>query len=403
MKKLIPFLCVFMYFMSPYRLAGHEMPEVLGLFAMILGIIVGYRLHFEKSCIVFLLYMWIVPPIASVVCGIPGNYLYATIPVALILSLLYLSILVPNVNKKYVLKFYKVLVYIAIGFFLLQEFAHITTGFRPTLYMPFFEMYYEGSDVASFALSRAEMDRSSSFFLEPSHFVQYIIPYYCIILSNFIIEKKGVREVLFMTFVIIWLRAGTGYVSLFVIGNFFLLKNGVMKLYQKVAIVMVIVATFFVITLFFVNNEFIASILGRTSEFSMEVEAHGSQSGFIRIWRGYFIYATMEVISQLLGVGIVGMEYVSNAVYIPGCRYEGTYMNGIQALLVSGGLVGLLLFMNYIFRLYKKVNLAGQCILVAMITIFFMEHMLYTPKMFLYILLASCFVNSYRTQNVKCL
>ena len=35
--------------------------------------------------------------------------------------------------------------------------------------------------------------------------------------------------------------------------------------------------------------------------------------------------------------------------------------------------------------LRMKMDIIGQCILVAMITIFFFEHMLYTPKMFLYI------------------
>lgn len=37
MKKFLPFLCVFMYFMSPYRLGGHEMPEIIGLFALFLA------------------------------------------------------------------------------------------------------------------------------------------------------------------------------------------------------------------------------------------------------------------------------------------------------------------------------------------------------------------------------
>lgn len=389
--------------MSPYRLAGHGMPEVFGLLIVILAVMTGYRLHFEKSYVVFLLYMWSFPPIAAVVCGIPGDYLQAAIPIALILSSLYLGFLVPNMDRNYVLKFYKLFTYIAVIFFIVQEFFHVTTGFRPTLYLPFFEMYYDGVDMASFASSRAEMDRSSSFFLEPSHFVQYIIPYYCIVLSKFIEGKEGVREVLFMTLIIIWLRAGIGYVTLIAIGSFFFFKSGIIKMYQRVVVAIAVVFAFSMITSFFSNNEFIASILERTSEFSTEVEAYGSQSGFIRIWRGYFIYSTMEFVNQLLGVSVAGMDYVSSVVDIPGCRYEGTYMNGIQALLVSGGLVGLLLFMNYIFRLYKKVNLTGQCILIAMITIFFMEHMLYTSKMFLYILLASCFVNSYRTQNVKCL
>lgn len=39
MKNLISFFCVFMYYMSSYRLAGHQMPEFVGLLAVVLAII----------------------------------------------------------------------------------------------------------------------------------------------------------------------------------------------------------------------------------------------------------------------------------------------------------------------------------------------------------------------------
>ena len=391
MKRVIPFLCVFMYFMSPYRLAGHELPEVVGILVTILAIFGGFRLHLEKSYVLFLAYMWIVPPIAGFVCGIPGNYLQALIPVALILSTLYLGLLLPDANKNYVLKYYRYLVYIAVAFFIVQEISYNTTGIRPTLYIPFLEMYYQGSDEMSFALSRAEMDRSSSFFLEPSHFVQYIIPYFCIVLSNYIKEKKGLKEVLLMLFVIIWLKAGIGFVSLLVIFCFFFLKSGILKMYQRILVMFATIIIVGFTTTVYKDSELISYIMDRSSEFSMEVDPYGAQSGFIRIWRGYFIYGAMDIVNQILGVSGAGMEAVSKAVYIPGCRYDGSYMNGIQALLVSGGVVGLILFFNYIIHIYKQKDNTGQCILIVMIAIFFMEHMLNTPKMFLYILLASCF------------
>ena len=401
MKTLISFLCVFMYFMSPYRLAGHELPEIIGMLAILLAFIVGFRLHFEKSYALYLVYMWIIPPIAGLLCGISGNYMQALIPVALILSSLYLGLILPSADKGYVLRFYRILVYIAVGFFVVQEIFYNLTGFRPTLYLSFLEMYYEGSDEMSLALSRAEMDRSSSFFLKPSHFVQYIIPYFCIVISKYINEKKGLSEVLIMLFVIIWLKAGIGLVSLLVIGCFFFLKSGVLKMYQRVLVVFTTIVLFAFITTIYKDTALVAYIMERSSEFSMEVDIHGPQSGFIRIWRGYFIYGAMDIVNQILGVSPAGMEAVSNAVYIPGCRYEGPYMNGVQTLLVSGGVIGCILFFKYIIHIYKQKDITGRCILVAMITIFFMEHMLNTPKMFLYILLASCFNISSSLNNKK--
>lgn len=392
MKKLIPFLCVFAYFMSPYRLGGHEMPEIMGILSLLFVIMNRPSVSFDKRYMFYMSYMWVIPPLCALECGIPGNYLVAVIPVALILTSCYLCILLPSVDKGRVLYYYRMLVYVAVSFFIIQELSVALLGYRPTMYIPFLEMYYKGSDAASFAASRAEMERSSSFFLEPSHFAQYILPYFCIILSKYVSSRKGLFEVLFMTAIILILRAGIGYVTLLTIGSFFFIKSDYLKLYQRIIIVLAGFLGFLFLTTVYANTEFVSDILDRTSEFSMEVNAHGKQSGFIRIWRGYFIYGAMDLINQIFGVGISGLEYVCNAIFIPGCRYEGTYMNGIQSLLVTGGLVGCCLFLNFIFSLIKKLDITGQCILVAMLTIFFMEHMLYTQKMFLYILLACCFV-----------
>lgn len=391
MKKFLPFLCVFMYFMSPYRLGGHEMPEIIGLFALFLAFLSRYKCFLPKSYVFYLVYIWLIPLFSSYICRIPGKYLLSAIPVALILSTCYIGFLMPNLNKKLVLKYYRWLVYIAVAFFVIQEFSHIIIGYRPVFFLPFLEMYYEDSNSSSMAAIEVNSDRSASFFLEPSHFVQYIIPYYCISLSRYLKTKKNILEVLALTLVIIWLRAGVGYVALLAIGSFYFLRSGVMKMYQKIIIVVFVFAGYILLTTVYANNEYVSAILDRTSEFSMTVEESGSQSGFLRIWRGYFIYASMNFASQLFGVGPGCLDYVCNAVIIPGTRYEGTYMNGIQLLLVTGGIVGLMLFFNYLFRFARKLDVTGKCILIAMICIFLMEHMYNTPKMFLYLLLASCF------------
>ena len=207
-----------------------------------------------------------------------------------------------------------------------------------------------------------------------------------------------------MTFIIFTIRSGVGFIALISIVSFFFLKSNALKFYQRILIVSVGFVLLLMATTVFSNNPFVASILSRTSEFSTEVEAYGSQSGFIRIWRGYFIYASMDIINQIFGVSIAGVDAITKAVFIPGCRFEGTFSNGIQALLIYGGIIGFLLFMSYIIKLYKKCDITGKVIIVSMITIFFMEHMLNTPKMFLYILLASCFmrkINIKTGQNVK--
>lgn len=400
MKKLIPFLCVFAYFASPYRIAGHELPAVICIISLVLALLSKPIVSIDKKYLTYMIYMWVVPLVCAILCSIPGDYMTAAIPVALILTSCYLFILLPTADKNLVLKYYRLLVYIAVGFFIVQEISFYLFSYRPTLYLSFLEMYYEDSDAVSFSASRAGMERSSSFFLEPSHFVQYIMPYYCILLSKFLETRKNLLEVLAFTSVIIFIRSGVGLVVLLVLFCFFFMKSNYLKLYQKVLILVFGLASILLVTVLFADTELVSSLMGRSSEItSLEVEAHGAQSGFIRIWRGYFIYGAMDTINQILGVSIACIEHVCNAVYIPGVRYDGGYMNGIQSLLVTGGIIGFLLFFRYLFGLAKRLDITGKSILVAMIALFFMEQMLNTDKMFLYILLASCFVKNNIVQS----
>ena len=181
---------------------GHEMPEVVGLLALLLVFLRLKNVAFLRGYGAFMLYMLIIPPIISLLMGLPGNYMVSFIPVSLLFYSLMFIFLLPNLDLEYVLKFYSVLVYISVGFFLFQEFAYYTIGVRPTFYLPF-EMYYTDSDVQSFADSRAQMDRSSSFFLEPAHFAQYILPYYCIVVSRFIKERINKWEFFILSFVLL--------------------------------------------------------------------------------------------------------------------------------------------------------------------------------------------------------
>ena len=89
-------------------------------------------------------------------------------------------------------------------------------GSRPTLYLPL-EMYYEGSDTTSFSESRSLMDRSSSFFLEPAHFAQYILPYFCIVSYNCLKHKTITKELLIMGFTLLLLQSGSGYLGLLIV------------------------------------------------------------------------------------------------------------------------------------------------------------------------------------------
>ena len=396
MDKIIVFLCVFMYFMSPYRLLGHEMPEIIGLIALILQIFRFQKIALMPGYGIFLLYMLIIPPIASLMGGLPGNYIASFIPVSLIYYSLLFTILLPNLNWDYVLKFYRFLVYIAAGFFLFQEFSYYTIGIRPTLYLPL-DMYYKGSDISEFSASRSLTIRSSSFFLEPAHFAQYILPYYCIVICRFVKERTNRWEFFLLSLIILLLRTGSGYWGAVAIIASLLFMPGYLSKRMKMVVATIVLLMLGGIVYFLQEDPLFLGVYSRIDEItSLEVDAYGRQSGFLRIWRGYFIYGAMEPINQLLGVGVGSIEYVSRLIRIVGSRYEGSYMNGIQLLLVNGGIVGALLFFRFLYYSFKKTSSESVIIIACMISLFFVEHMFFTSKMFLFVLIALAVSRQYR-------
>lgn len=388
MKKVIAFLCVFMYFASPYRFHGHAMPEIIGLVAILLQLTQLRNVIFMKGYGAFMVYMLFVPPLISFVTGLPGNYMTSFIPVNLLFYSTAFCILLPNLDMELVLKYYRILVFLAVAFFFFQEFSYFTLGSRPTFYLPL-EMYYEDTDMSSFSESREELNRSSSFFLEPAHFAQYILPYYCLKVCRCLRSKIVTFEFVVLSGALLLLQSGSGYMGFAAIWISILFMRGLVSYKIKIAIFSVFMCALVLVVVMFINNPIILDVLSRFDEITtLEVTSTGHQSGFLRIWRGYFIYGIMAPIYKIFGVGVGSIEYISNLVYIPGSRYEGAYMNGFQTLLISGGIIGTTLFFIFIYRICKNMSAEGVVVIICMMTMFFIENMMFTPKMLLFILIA---------------
>lgn len=398
--KIIAFLCVFMYYMSPYRFMGHAMPEVIGLVAILLQLTQSHKIRVLTGFGAFMIYMLFVPSVISFITGLPGDYLTSFVPFNLLFYSAAFCILIPNVDMEYVIKYYGVLVYIAVAFFFVQEIFEFITGSRPTLYLPL-EMYYEGSDAAGLSESRASLSRSSSFFLEPAHFAQYILPYYCLAICKCLRGKAMSIELIVLSFALVFLQSGCGYLGLASIFGAILFIKGFVPFKVKLAIISTFIIGLGFVAVFLYDNPIIIDILSRFDEITtIDIISDGRESGFLRIWRGYYFYGAMAPINKLLGVGVGSIEYVSNLVYFPGSRYEGSYMNGIQSLLVTGGIVGTALFFRFLYKIGKKMEVEGVIMLICMIALFFVEHMLFTPKMFLFILIAYAITELSRNQDV---
>lgn len=399
-KKIIAFLCAFMYFASPYQIANHALPEIIGLIAILLAIPQQKKYKMPEKYGAYFIYMLLIPPLVTLGQGLPGNYVASFIPIALIFYTLFFIIVFPQLDSRSFLSIYKFFVWVSVAFFVIQEISFSLTGWRPTVYLPL-DMCYDEFSSGSFGDMVSSSSRSPSFFLEPAHFIQYIFPYYCLIAVEAIQNKKSIIEFLILTIVVFVTQSGSGFLALLALTIFLLFANNSITLRKKIFASFFISCGASIVFYFFGASDFVMALLERTKEFSFEVEKFGAQSGFLRMWRGYFIYGSLSGLSQLFGVAVGSFEYVSSRVFIDNVNYTGAYMNGIQTLLVGGGIFGTLLFFRFIFHYYKKSCISGKAILITMIAFFLVEHMYYTPKMCLCLLTAYCMNQYYSKEKEK--
>ena len=401
-KKLIAFLCVFMYFASPYQIANHALPEIIGLCAIFLAIFQQRKIKMPEKYGVYFVYMLFIPPLVTLGQSLPGDYVASFIPIALIFYTLFFIFVFPQVESRSFLLIYKCFVWVSVAFFIIQEISFSLTGWRPTVYLPL-DMCYDDFSSNSFGDLISSISRSPSFFLEPAHFIQYIFPYYCLIAVEAIQNKKSIIEFIILTIVVFDAQSGSGFLALLALTIFLLFANNGITLKTKIYASSFILCGALIVLYYFGASDFVMALTERTKEFSFEVERYGAQSGFLRMWRGYFIYGSLSELSQVFGVAVGSFEYVSSRVFIDNVNYTGAYMNGIQTLLVGGGIVGTFLFFRFIFHFYNKSCISGKAVLITMIAFFLVEHMYYTPKMCLCLLTAYCinkyYINEYRKKE----
>ena len=95
-----------------------------------------------------------------------------------------------------------------------------------------------------------------------------------------------------------------------------------------------------------------------------------SSSISLRLVRGLQYYRNMGVIQQLFGVGYGNLTayYLKSKMDILGFGKIGqaSYMNGFSTILCSFGIVGLLLFLGSMLRMYKKSDLVGKMLIIVL-------------------------------------
>lgn len=372
-------------FLSPYFLPGTT-TTLDTVFIFIISIylfLFNGKLRLPKKFICFFIYALFIPLIGNIVFGGTNQLMSSYIVIALIY--LPFTQIFPFLDYDLVKRYYSIGVWIASLFFIIQTLSFMILGWRPSGLLPFLPVSYDYTTMSDFIQLQMYAPRSQSLFLEPSHFVQYILGYLCIVLSDNINHKQIFNFETFALIIILVLTwSGTAIVLLGVLLCFYIMYIRV-KTSTKIMIVfplsiLLAITSFYVITSTNKGTE----LLERSSELS--TNADRVSSGTIRIYRGYFVYGDMNPGLKIIGVGPgYCPDVINNSSYTWMFREFERYLNTSQTLLVGYGLIGTVLFIIFLFSLRIKNNYIGHFIIIYFIGLSIMESFWGTSKMLLYI------------------
>ena len=370
-------------FIEPYALSdgGTAMFKLFMLLNILLLLYKGRHVKYDfKPLNRFVIYALSVPTVIAIMIGYRSGIIgsYST----LILFVLNLILVIPHVRIPLLRKYYKYAVIICIVVFCLQELSYYIIGTRFMALIPFFHTIYAGVDMTSFVAKMSMEDRSCSMFLEPSHFAHFLLPYLAMELGFLHDEGKlANRTTIIISLVLLFLRSGNGLIVMVVIWGVAVLFSNLYKPLKYIVIIPIVLFASIYGFSVFSNTEMGQSILERVNELDTDVTK--VNSGFIRVWRGYFVYFEQPLAVKLFGVGYGGLE---DAVHNSNYQWmffsdTDTYVNNVQAFLISYGILGTIFFFLFLCSICDKKHFATTLVIIAFTSLCFLDNFFWSSKM----------------------
>ena len=192
-----------------------------------------------------------------------------------------------------------------------------------------------------------------SIFLEKSYMAYYLCAYLCFELF----DRNGSKVILTnFTLVIILtllaLKSGSGLVGMSIIAiakiyTYLSEMSVAKKIFYFFLCSVILVGTIWVYT----QTESGTEMLGRTEEITTE-----GTSGFTRVAAGYIMYANMPIENRILGMDRETFLYTDTTFY----HDDKLYLNGVQNILITLGIVGLIVYVLFYSYLFVKGNAVSR-------------------------------------------
>lgn len=290
-------------------------------------------------------------------------------------------------DKCFFYKTYRIICFIAIAFFFLQVIFFFLFGYRISGISTLLPLSLE-MDSTDYFTRVIYGERSSSFFSEPAAFVEYIFPLLCIELF----ERRKVNRVTAIIIIIALLltESGTAVVGLATIAIMYVVKV-VLNSKQIIGKVTLLLFSCLVIgfTVYeYSNSEIGQRLLDRQDQLDVSGSSSG-QSGFVRVYRGFYIFSNFSAIEQLFGndsPSRIKSQISASHLEVSDGMSDELYFNTFQTFLIRTGYVGALLFFFILISLARQSDYCGKSIIVLLFTLSLISSMHFTEVMAIYFL-----------------
>ena len=299
-------------------------------------------------------------------------------------------------DEDYLLRFFRNMFIPLAVFFVIQEISFRATGTRITWHLPIASetAYYGGLTFEQLEYGQAFGERSSSIFMEPAYFAEFLLMHLCLELFG----KQG-REKLYnyysiaIILVLLFARSGSG-----MMGSAFL---SIVKLisYQRqsksgrswIILLLTIPVLLFAATKY-VQSEVGSSVMDRQKEITNQ-----SGSAYDRMFRGFEIYEVMPTVNKIIGINVDDLRESDLYNGVETLK-EGMLLNGFQFALVSKGLIGLTIFLMFFVAIFKNSNILTKSALGLLLVLSLFESVYFSHHMLILTLIA---LNAKRNQELS--
>ena len=291
------------------------------------------------------------------------------------------------VPKDYLIKVYRFVGFVCLSFFFIQEIFALT-GFRISGIAKFLPLALSVDNVADYYSSVLEWNRSASFFSEPAYYAQMMLPLLCVELF-YDKHKYHYFYALGIVLSLLLSKSGNALFGLAVVGiSFFVYLLNSRPTGKNLLLIISFVIFSVFGSIMFLKSSAGDEVLGRQDQLSQD--ATSGQSGFIRIFRGYYVYEELSFFQKTTGV--YNAEVIQDK--INKCRVAYTFKKGdmsfnlVQNVLIRTGLIGTIIFLFFWIGMLMSSNACGKSIMLVFFLLSFIEALYFKDLMTLYLVLA---------------